>query len=173
MACLDIHHTVSVATIDSVASLPGGINIKRDIAVMATGGAGFEIAGIVFARFSILIEGVRYFVGVSDNYREIYGPGRMLDRFRRVLEIEETVFNNTVHLLISRAGGRHKSTKSTKSGWPEITEGVLACLPKQTRTDFSRGCIELGQTLETLEQKFRKYPQGLVGVDSILAMLCH
>ena len=166
MACLDIHHTVSVATIDSVTSLPGGINTKMDNAVMATGGTGSEIAGIVFAGFSILIEGVKYFMDVSARFTEKC----MLAEFRRVLETEEIVFDNTVHLLISRAGVR---TKSTKSDRPKITEGVLACLPKQARTGFSRGCIELGQTLESLERKFQDYQQDAVGIDSILAMLCH
>ena len=132
--------------------------------------SGFEIAGIVFGGFSILIEGVRYFVDVCANYTEMYGRKRMLAEFRRVLETEETVFNNTLHLLISRAGVR---TKSTKSDRPKITEGVLACLPKQARPGFSRGCIELGQTLKSLERKFQKYQRDAVGIDSILAMLCH
>ena len=129
--------------------------------------SGFEITGIVFGGFPLLIEGVKYFAGVSANYKEIYGPGRMLDEFRRVLETEETVFNNTVHLLISRAGVR------TKSNRPKITERALACLPKQARMGFHRCCIELGQTLEGLEQKFRKYKRDVVGIDPILAMLCH
>lgn len=199
MACLDIHQTVSEAAIDPVTSIPGNINNKidvttitsgntnttttRGVAVMATkcinntkkgtvvvaiGDSGFEVAGIVLGvLFPLVIDRIKHYADVAKEFRETIRYRRFLEKFMRDLEIEHTVYSNTLHLLMSRAG------VNTKSDTVVITARVLARLPKRSRQAFLEGCKNLHQILEELEGNFPQYEKSVVGINFILAKLCH
>lgn len=196
MACLDIQQTVSEAVIDPVTSIPGSINYEGDVAVMtagnidtttrrfvavmdiektntgkgtgviATGRTAQTVGFILPELFLLVIDRIRLYTQAPSQFGEAVRYKRLLDEFRRGLETEYTVYSNTLHLLVSRTGLR------TKFDTAEITTAVLFCLPKLSRQRFIDGCRILHEVLEELERRFPKY-EGGVGLNSILAKLCH
>lgn len=116
---------------------------------------GIEAAGLVFGLFPLVIEGIGFYISSAEKVKEMMRHKHTLDKFRRDLETEKCLFDNIYHILESRAGGSNT--------------GVLPYLPPC----FDDGCQELNTILRTLMENFQKYEQDVVGIDYILARLCH
>lgn len=117
---------------------------------------GIEAAGLVLGLFPLVIEGIEFYINSTETVKEIMRHKRTLNEFMRELEIEKCIFDNTYYTLEGRAGGSN-------------TEGVLPYLPPC----FDDGCQELNTILRNLMENFQKYEQDIVGIDYILARLCH
>ena len=126
---------------------------------MATG---IEAAGLVLGLFPIVLEGIQFYISSAEKFKEMKHHKRTLVKFRRELEMEESIFDNIWSRLVSRAGAHTRSNM----------EEVLFCLPPNAARSFAHGCQELNTILSELTQKFEKYEQDKVGLDYTLARLC-
>ena len=132
---------------------------------MATG---FEVIGVALGLFPLVIEGVKFYISSAGKFKEMKHHKRTLDKFRRELVMEKSIFDNIWGTLVGRAGVPiEPDTKIS----PEIIGRVLSCLPPYTVESFVNGCQELNTILEELQEKFQKYEQDRVTIDYILARL--
>lgn len=121
---------------------------------------GIEAAGLVLGLFPIVIQGIQFYISSAEEFKEMWHHKRTLDKFRRELEMEESIFDNIWSRLMSRAGAPRSDT-----------EGILSCLPPNAGKSFAYGCQELYTILSGVAEKFEKYKQDKVGLDYILALL--
>ena len=131
---------------------------------------GIEVSGLVLGLFPIVIEGIKFYISSAEDFQETVHHKFTLDVLRRELEIEESVYVNTLHKLASRAGIPITPNMVASR---KIPAKVLDCLPDYAQKGFAQGCQELNTMLKQLEGKFKKYEQNQVGLNYILAKLCH
>ena len=125
---------------------------------MATG---FEVAGLVLGLFPIVIEGLKSCINSADTVKEMKRYKFTLDQFRRDINMEECIFNNTWDALMIIAG--MDPTTIRKQPWSAGVENkLLSCLPSSSVESFVAGCQDLHNILAELAQKFIKYEKDKV-----------
>lgn len=144
---------------------------------MATG---FEAAGLALALFPFVLEGIAIYQSSAERVAEIIRHKRTLTKFRRDLETEKAIFENTWYKLRIRAGvlvepnvtesygpeyNVQRSSRLVRAVYgPEIVKAVLSCLPPHTADSFLDGCQELTTILTELSERLDKYNQDMVAM---------
>ena len=120
---------------------------------------GIEAAGLALGLFPLVLEGITIYISSAEKVAEIIRHKRTLNKFRRELEMEKSIFDNTWYILGSRAGVPIKPNVDLP---PEILEEVLSCLPPCAVDSFANGCQELITILSGLMGKLGKYEEDMV-----------
>lgn len=131
---------------------------------MATG---FEAAGIALALFPIVLELVRMYLSSIQTISELIRHKRTINTFKRELDMEKSIFENTWYTLRNRAG----VLVEPNVGSPKICEAVLSCLPPCAVNSFLSGCQELATIMEELKKRLESYTRDVVGLITFIAQL--
>ena len=93
-----------------------------------------------------------------------------LDDFKRELEMERMIFENTWDTLRIRSG---VNVEPNVDPSPEIVQAISSCLLPHAVNTFFNDCQELTTVLTGLKTKLEIYEQDLVGIDYVLIWLYH
>ena len=126
---------------------------------------GIEAAGLALGLFPIVIEAIKLCISSAEEFEETRHHKRTLNKFRRELLMEQTIFANTWYKLVGRAGVNIEDDTEFR---PEIVEKVLSWLPSYAVESFVNGFQELSTILGELTEKFKKYEKDKVCIDYIL-----
>ena len=128
---------------DPQNTVTGGINSWR-------GSPRYETAGLPLELFPLVIEVITTYTTSAKRFKQIVRYTRTLDRFRRCLEMESTIYGNTWYMLVLRAGVHIEGLK------PTISMEVLSYLPLHVRESFVDAAQELNIILRTLAERFQR-----------------
>lgn len=126
-----------------------------------------EAAGLALGLFPLVMKGITLYIDSTEEIIEMVDHKPTLDKFKRELGVEKSIYDNIWYELGDRTGVFVEPNNVEPS--PDIINEVLSCLRPHSIKSFRDACSELDTILRELTEKFQKYEQNLVGMDYILA----
>lgn len=120
---------------------------------------GIEAAGLALGLFPIVMEAIKLCISLAEEFEETKHHNRTLNKFRRELQMEQSILINTWCKLVEQAG---VTVENNREFSPEIVKEVLAWLPPYAVESFVNGFQDLSTILGELTEKFKKYEQDKV-----------
>ena len=119
-------------------------SIYPDIIPMATG---FEVIGVALGLFPLVIEGVKFYISSAGKFKEMKHHKRTLDKFRRELVMEKSIFDNIWGTLVGRAGvplsptlkSHQRSSGGFYPAYPHILLGASSMVARNW-TQYWKNC---------------------------------
>lgn len=124
-----------------------------------------EAAGLALGLFPLVMKGITLYISSTEEVIEMVDHKPTLDKFKRELGVEKSIYDNIWYELGDRTGVFVEPNNVEPS--PETIKEALSCLRPHSVRSFRDACSELDTILRELTEKFQKYEQNLVGMDYI------